>query len=406
MSSYVDATSGAVEHCETMANLHADLAEFYGKVADFCRQKLWHQLTIAVLPFVSDPKNLRTTPEGNNSFLGLYDKVVTTVEKKLNSLSLARIACAVSDSLLASDGTAAKAVLENLLTQKDRLGVPATLFAESKLHLLSLNILERGGGELDQSQLTAISDSLKKNAVSLKEMTVDASTTIVHSSHYECSMKYRKAVGPPEAFFNEALSYLNYTAMEDMESPHALAMDLSLAALTGDGVFNFGQAVSTPILGALENTPEAWLMEFMHAMAKGDVILFNNLSTKYATQIQSQPALVHRATAVKEKITLLALVNMVFERPSAERTLTFAEVAERIHVQVDQVELVVMRALSLKLIEGFLDQVAQTVQVTWVIPRVLTKEQTQDLAARFGEWAVKVSKTSDYMGEHTPALFT
>mmetsp|Transcript_40155 Transcript_40155/g.45702 ORF Transcript_40155/g.45702 Transcript_40155/m.45702 type:complete len:407 (-) Transcript_40155:119-1339(-) len=405
MSSYVDATSGAVEHCEAMAALHADLAETYNKVANLCRQKLWHQLTLTILPFVSNPANLRTTSEGINSFLALYDKVVTTVDKKLNSLSLARVASSVADSLIASDGTAAKAVLENLLTQSVRLGAPATLYVESKLHLLILNLLEQSGGELEKSQLQTIKDSLKSNKSKLQEMNVDTSTTMVYSSHYECAMKYRKAVGPPEAFFQEALAYLNYTPIDQMDSPHDFAMDLSLAALTGDRVFHFGQVVMTPILNYLEGTSESWLMEFMHAMVKGDVVIFNKLSEKYAAQIQLQPALVHRAAAVKEKITLLALVNMVFQRASAERTLTFDEVAERIHIHLDQVELVVMRALSLGLVEGSIDQVSQTVEVTWVMPRTLTQDQVKDMSSRIGEWAVKVSKTADYMGERTPALF-
>merc|ERR1712137_1291714 len=100
----------------------------------------------------------------------------------------------------------------------------------------------------------------------------------------------------------EALSYLNYSNVEDMKDPKALAIDLTLAALTGEGVFHFGEVVNTPLLKVLENTPEAWLMEFMHVMAKGDVTAFNQLSEKYASEIQAQAALVHRATAVKEKI--------------------------------------------------------------------------------------------------------
>jgi hypothetical protein len=108
-----------------MANLHADLAETYQTIADLCRQKLWHQLTLTVLPFLSDMSNLRTTSEGSNSFLALYDKVITTVEKKLNTLSLARMASAVADSLVETDGTAAKVILQNLLQDSERLGVPA-----------------------------------------------------------------------------------------------------------------------------------------------------------------------------------------------------------------------------------------------------------------------------------------
>ena len=74
-------------------------------------------------------------------------------------------------------------------------------------------------------------------------------------------------------------------------------------------------------------------------------------------------------------------------------------------VPVDQVEWVIMRALSLKLIKGTMDQVEQTVDVTWVMPRVLDNKQMSELSTRFGEWAVKVSKTKDFMEEHTGALF-
>merc|ERR1712008_524686 len=70
----------------------------------------------------------------------------------------------------------------------------------------------------------------------------------------------------------------------------------------------------------------------------------------------------------------------------------------------DQVELFIMRALSLGLIKGSMDQVDGTVDVTWAMPRVLDKVQMGALAGRFGEWAVKVSKTSDYMGERVPTF--
>ena len=102
---------------------------------------------------------------------------------------------------------------------------------------------------------------------------------------------------------------------------------------------------------------------------------------------------------VQEKITLLAMVGMIFDRPSSERTLAYADIAARIDLPVDQVELVVMRALSLGLIKGSMDQVDGTVDVTWVMPRVLDGPQLRALGERFGQWAVKVSKTKDYMSE-------
>ncbi len=107
----------------------------------------------------------------------------------------------------------------------------------------------------------------------------------------------------------------------------------------------------------------------------------------------------HRRTAVQEKLTLLALVHLVFEKDSTERTINFSEISDRLQVSIDQVEWVVMRAFSVRLLEGSVDQVEQTVQITWVLPRVLNDAQTTDLAGRFESWAVKVKETKELMQE-------
>lgn len=435
MSSYVDATSGAVEHCQLMTQQHPDLAEFYDKIASCCKEKLWHQLTLTVLDLVSRPtKTLRTTPEGTNSYLALYDKVVLSIDSKLNPLSLARIASFVAASLTPvstsgmqtedKDTTAAKAVLENLLANKaDNLGTSAKIFVQSKLSLLTLNTISAPSAELSgdaktkqEQQLSSIKSVISSNAELLKEMIQspeNSESAIVHSAHYETAMTYYKVVGPPESFYDQAMSYLNYAPLlkkeeDDDEAKtkyyHQLAVDLCLAALTGEGVYNLGQVVSTPVLAILDGTPEHWLVELLKSCSKGDVLEFQKLTQQYADPIAKQPALVHRANAVQEKLTLLALVNLIFEKHSSERTLGFQEIAERLHVPLEQVEWVVMRALSLHLIEGSMDQVEQTVSITWVLPRVLDTTQLQALASRFGEWAVKVSKTKDYMQEQTPTF--
>jgi len=104
------------------------------------------------------------------------------------------------------------------------------------------------------------------------------------------------------------------------------------------------------------------------------------------------------------QIKLLALVNMVFERESNDRNLSFAEIQARTQVTADQVEWVVMKALSLGLIKGDIDQIDATVSVSWVMPRVLSKEQTQALAQRLGEWGSKVSEVTAYMKDQTAEL--
>ena len=70
---------------------------------------------------------------------------------------------------------------------------------------------------------------------------------------------------------------------------------------------------------------------------------------------------------------------MTFTRPATNRQLTFAEIAEETRLPESEVELLVMKALSLGLVKGSIDQVQQNVHMTWVQPRVLDRQQVQVL---------------------------
>jgi len=419
MSTYVDQTSGSVAHCEAMAGTFPELAgPYYEKMASYCQQKLWHQLTLVVLEFVNAPQTtLKATPSlpnHKNTFVALYQEIVMVFSTKLNGLALAQIACAVAFASLQEGSTyeESKALLENCLKEegedKSNAGVATTLYLESKLGLLELQHSSAASDTSDASKtkqsLSSIYSTIKKNGPLLNQLIPDTPEAIVvNSSHYEMSMTYYKLVGPPEAYYDEAIHYLNYyqPTDENKAQSHALAVDLSLAALTGEGVYNLGQVVVNPILQVLQGTSDGWLVELLQACVNGQVTAFKTLCQQtYPTQIASQPALVNMATQMQEKMTLLALAEMAFEKPASERTLDFAEIASRLEIPLDQVEWVIMRAFSVKLMEGTMDQVDGTVHVTWVLPRTLAKDQMSDLARRFGEWAAKVSKTQEYMQEH------
>jgi 26S proteasome regulatory subunit N9 len=64
-----------------------------------------------------------------------------------------------------------------------------------------------------------------------------------------------------------------------------------------------------------------------------------------------------------------------------------------------------MKALSLELIHGKIDQVAQIVQVDWVQPRVLDKKQIDEMRVRLSVWKEKVGQVVDLMQNETPELF-
>ncbi|KAL3938787.1 MAG: hypothetical protein SGBAC_006373 [Bacillariaceae sp.] len=402
MSAYVDPMRSSVDHCNAMASQFPDLAEKYYNVFSNCsQQKLWHQLTLSMMEFYAVEGNNRPIPAGGSTFLALYKEVVQAVDAKLNQLSVAQIAASVAFSGLSKEeGTT---LLDEMIeTQKENIG--PKLYLESKRSLLLLN------NSPDKDALATIYSMIKTNKEMLDQLIQDSpDAMIVNRAHYEMTMSYYKIVGPPEDFYEEAIRYLNYHTPEDKAEnkakSHQLAVDICLSALTGEGVYNLGQVVSNPMLLALKDTPDAWLMELLEACGKGQVAEFKQLvSQKYPSQIASQPALVNMGQQMQEKMTLLALVKMIFERPSSERTVNFSTIAQVLEIPLEQVEWVIMRAFSVKLMEGSMDQVDGIVHVTWILPRVLDNGQMSDLASRFGEWAGKVAKTKDSMQADGGAL--
>lgn len=429
-SAYIDATSGSVNHCHDMSKLFPNLSEqYYDKIATYCQQKLWHQLTLLILDDFMNHTNIATTlkplqdPTQKNTFLAMYINVVQAVQNKLNPLALSQIASRVafvslepillgSNKVSEDDWNHSKSVLDDALKKVESKSVAAKLYLESQLALLLLQKYPKQ--PLTKEQLDSIKSTMKQNEGILNQLMPDTpESTTVHSSYYEMSMTYYKLVGPPEMFYDQAMLYLNYYNKADpndkeaVEKQHLLAVDLCLAAITGQGVYNLGQLVTNPLVGCLQGTPEAWLTELLQSISAGNVTDYKNLvNIKYKAQIEAQPTLVHRQQAITEKMTLLSLVQLVFERPSSERTLSYDEIATRLQIAIDQVEWVIMRAFSEKLLEGSMDQVDGTVTITWVLPRMLDNAQLSSLSNRFGEWAVKVSNIKDYMKEQQPSLTT
>ena len=68
---------------------------------------------------------------------------------------------------------------------------------------------------------------------------------------------------------------------------------------------------------------------------------------------------------------------MTFKRPATNRQLDFSEIAAEAQLPENEVELLVMKALSLGLVKGSIDQVEQKAHMTWVQPRVLDREQVR-----------------------------
>jgi len=379
-----------MDFLETEVLSDGKLSSFYGRFRELYTRKLWHQLTNSLLELISDESF-----QDGARLLSLYEQFIAKFESKINQLQFARMIVGIAKKIpeLGEKAT----LLERTLEKRSRLGTDAALLLDMELAIVRLH----------QGRADEVKDAVEKGKEVLESLL--AAETIVHSSVYRAASEYHKVSGPPEEFYKNALMLLAYTPASSPDLSTAekisLATDISLAAITGDGVFNFGEVLATPILSALEGTPNAWLSEMMRAFHMGDVDKFAALVGANHTAFHSQLALASREEFIREKMALLALINMVFERPSQERSIKFQEIAVRTRLPLDQVEWLAMRAMSLGLIKGVMDGVDQELTVSWVQPRVLDMPQLKQLCSRFQEWKENVKSTLAFVEDQTPELF-
>lgn len=95
-------------------------------------------------------------------------------------------------------------------------------------------------------------------------------------------------------------------------------------------------------------------------------------------------------TYLDQKVRILAFLELLFECGKDERCLTFTQIAQKCMVDKEDVEMLVMKAMSLELVKGDIDEVDQSVNIEWIMPRYLSNEHLTVLVNRIGEWENKV----------------
>ncbi len=82
------------------------------------------------------------------------------------------------------------------------------------------------------------------------------------------------------------------------------------------------------------------------AFPAGDIHRYDELCTRHATLLNAQPALVAHERRLREKITILCLMELISGLPPDRRTVALADVAQRTKLPLDGVEFLLMKVWS------------------------------------------------------------
>ena len=161
--------------------------------------------------------------------------------------------------------------------------------------------------------------------------------------------------------------------------------------MIADGVYNFGEILLHPILQTLKGDPNrGWVIELLRAFNRGDIAKFEESRNFWADQTDLKA----NELALQRKLRLLSLMELTFQRQATQRTLPFTLISETAKVPFDEVEQLVMKAFSLGLVKGAIDEVEKLVHLTWVKPRVLDMGQIKSMAQNIKDWKQKISTAS------------
>ncbi|KAG8189314.1 hypothetical protein JTE90_019071 [Oedothorax gibbosus] len=349
------------------AKATGEKAEEWNQMEEYYNKKLWHQLTLKLLALSKLPEMQQGT-----ELLELYENFLADFENKINPLSLVEIlkfvVCQIDDY---------DKKIEFMEKTKEKV-------KGNNEAVVLCNIIA-GMLKLDKEDL----DGVKKLIEETEEM-IDAMDGIstVHGRYYQLSSNYHQKNGQHAKYYREALRYLGCTDLNEIddEDKKSRAFTLSLAALLGDGVYNFGELLAHPILNSLKGTGKEWVIDLLYTFNSGNLVRYEELRKQWS----SQADLASHQTDLVQKISLLCLMEMTFKRPGNNRVLTFTEIANETKLPTNEVELLVMKALSLGLVKGSIDQVDKTVNMSWVQPRVLSVEQIGNMKQRLDHWCKEV----------------
>ena len=352
------------------------LAEKWVRLHELYDKRLWHELTEELLKFVKEEHFKK-----NGGLMDLYEHFLSDFEHRINPLSLVELILVIAEEI--TDHEKALSLYKKT-QEKIKNNTEGKVLCMTAMGLI----------QLKQSNLDDVKKLIKEAQALLDSL--DGVTT-VHGRFYDLSSNYSKVIGSYNEYYRDALRFLgcmDITQLQESELQQR-AFNLSLAALLGSDVYNFGELLAHEVLGYLRKTENAWLVDVLFAFNSGNIQKFIELKPQWS----KQPDLAANEIALMQKITLLCLMELSFKRKSTDRTFAFDIIAKETRLPVNEVELLVIKALSLGLIKGSIDEVNQLVTVTWVQPRVLDKTQIHSLKDLLAVWSEKVN-SSVYMVEN------
>ncbi|KAH3670715.1 hypothetical protein OGAPHI_001230 [Ogataea philodendri] len=376
------------EEIESAEN--AELVGVMYQLEDFYERKLWFQLTELL------SQQFYKNPNSQPIRLKLFENFILKFNDKINQLKL------IEFLLLSIQESELPESLEYLLNLKQLIKnrknikktddddiadidiLQALLFLEIEIAGVKLKL-----GFVDEA--SAIIDECSKKIETIN-WSLD---NRINASYYFTNASLMKLKGDYTAVYYNSLLFLAcIDDLENLTNKQEIVRDISVSALLGDKIYNFGEIIMHDIFKYL-TIP--WLKQLLLSLNSGDLKSFESVVT--GKEIQQVAELASNVNFLKQKMCIMSLIELIFNRPTKNRVFKYDDIRAHVPFLKDhnEVENLIIKCFSLQLIKGLINEVDSEVEVTWIQPRTMTVEQIQAMKGQLETWTSKVADLNEYM---------
>lgn len=357
--------------------------------------RLYHQLTKKLYEFIFNDETFE-----DDNMIKLYLNFISQFSSCLNSIELSRLIVRISKQFTNLED-ALKFLDKILIDGKCKKEGGNGLFEEESVSWMIIQC-EIGHIYLIGNLVKQCKQIIDRITDLIENKKHYYSQHALYSNYYRVSLQYYKTIGNAQKYLDSALKFLTHTKAKDLPKKEQLLFgsDICLAALLSNKCYNFSILLEHELIKILDKTQYDWLYQIINIFNTGDLIKWKKYCIKHENLLKKHETISNNLSFLEQKIRLMALIELVFQTPAHDRLITFDTISRQCQLEMDEVELVLIRAFSLKLIKGIIDEIDKTVLITYVVPRSLNLSQINDMKLKINQWITKIKQCQNMISNN------
>ncbi|KAF1742611.1 hypothetical protein MXB_2950 [Myxobolus squamalis] len=210
-----------------------------------------------------------------------------------------------------------------------------------------------------------------------------------HTSYYHNALKFYGFKGTASIDIDDdGVEKAYITAVSCIMSPH---------------ITNVGAVIYNKIIASELTKPKYFpIVDLLAALDGGNIQMFEAITPI----LIKHDIFSSKMDILKEKIVLMNILNnqLSFTCIIQNIIMTFPMIACSANISIEMVEHFLIRAFSLEIVKGSIDQVNHTVNLTWVKPKFLAVEQIALLQTKLNHWNARIDNFTYHMSDITQML--